>query len=511
MSVTSYLALYTTLLGWQQYNNLWQIAVGTGLIYLPFVSMVLKNTFEPFTAMNGKEAAQIALRRLGLQVLTTFFVIAIAAAPTVPLDPRVLHFTPQSNAQSEQEATPGHTHTTYDNALPVPTGVKIPIFWYLVMGFSNGLTHAASQGLSHTPLDLRALHAQLNLTRIQDPQLKQEVAQFYNDCYVPAYSAYMSHQLTENQQAQMQQSLKGQGQDDVGWIGSETFLTVGGLYDAHKATIPINGFAFDPSRDVEEGQVQNHSSLGNPNCKTWWSDSSNGLKAKLKNALPPTFWQQLGSLGGDAQKIQDAAVKTLITHNMGDHQTIGDKVRGYESLNDNVSGDYMSRFVGAPIGVLYESLSFYPKLHLLMNALPVIQASLLFALYAFLALGIPFSSYRISFCVTGAMVMFSLIFCSFLWQLVQWFDNTLIQSLYPSLGGIAGLGMINGHNDNINQLFVDMIVGLLYVVLPILWMTVMGWASFQAGTAIANLMGVLTAPATSAGERVSSIVRKKLP
>lgn len=507
MTVTGYLALYTTLLGWQQYNHLWQIMVGTGLIYLPFVSLVLRNTFEPFTSMGGKEAAPIAIKKLGLQILSTFLVIAFVAAPIVPLDPQVLHFSPMCQ---EKEVTPGHTSTTYDNALPIPTGVKVPIFWYLVLSISNGITHAASSGLSCHPIDLRELHTQLNVSRIQDAHLKKEIGQFYKDCYAPAYASYLSHELPPDKESAIDASLTQNGKEDVSWLGSNTFLNVSGLYDTHHASTPVPGFNFDATRDVEEGQIPNHSLYGNPDCKMWWSDENHGLKARLKDGLPPTFWQRLKNLGGDEKKIQDTTIKTLLTHNLFENQSLSDKARGYESLNDNMSGDYVSRFLGAPIGVLYEGLSFYPKLHLLINALPVIQASLLFALYAFLALGLPFASYRMSFCVTAATVMFSLIFCTFLWQLVQWFDSALIQALYPSLGGIAGLGIMEDSHHT-NQMFVDMIIAVLYVVLPILWMSVMGWAGIQAGIAISNLMGVMGAPAATASERASQLVRKKLP
>lgn len=133
--------------------------------------------------------------------------------------------------------------------------------------------------------------------------------------------------------------------------------------------------------------------------------------------------QSLIHIGGDQEQLQNAAVKTLITQSYNNNQSIADQARGYESLNDNVHGDFLSRFLGGPLGVAYESLSFYPKMHLLINALPVIQAALLFGLYAFLGLAIPFSSYRIAFCVAGTVVMFSLIFCSFLWNLTQWFDT----------------------------------------------------------------------------------------
>lgn len=505
MTVTGYLALYTTVLGWQQYNNLWELAVGTGIIYLPFVSIILSNTFGPFTSMGAKDAAQIAVRRLTLQIMSAFFVIAFAAAPTINLDPKVLHYEPLCNKDAKN-ATPGHTGTTYDNSFNVPTGVKVPLFWYLVMAISNGITHAASQSTPCAPLDLRTLHTQLDTSTIQDPRLKQEVSQFYSDCYAPAYSTYMSGNLPASQESQIEQSLNKNGKEDVAWLGSQTFQNISGLYDAVKATKPVDGFAFDAKRDVEAGQVANHSANGQPNCKEWWSDPTNGLSTKLKQAFPPSFTQQLMHLG-NPQKAQDVALKKLITHSFGDNQTLGDKVRGYESLNDNMSGDYVSRFVGAQLGIIYEKFSYYPKLHLLINALPVIQGSLLFAIYAFLALAIPFSSYRINFCVSGAVVLFSLIFCSYIWHLVGWLDTYLIQALYPSVDGIAGLGILS--DIGMNQTLVDMIIGTLYVLLPILWMSVMGWAGFQAGQQISNLVTSMTEPAHRAGAAGGNIATKR--
>lgn len=512
MSVTGYLALYTTLLGWQQYQNLWGIAVDTGLIYLPFMAIVLKATLEPFTSMGAKDAAQIAVRRMTIQVLSAFMVIIFAAEPMMSLDPTVLHYQPlcQDNAQP---ATPGNTGTTYDNTFPVATGVKVPLLWYLVMSFANGVTTAASQGLPCAPLNYRDLHAQLDLAQIQDPQLKQEVSDFHKDCYLPVYSAYLGNQLTPEQQAAVQQSIQQNGQDDIGWMGSQAFLNVSGLYDAHSASTPVNDFPFDPDRDQEEGQVPNHSPNGMPDCKTWWSDPNNGLSNKLQQALPPTVMQSLQNLGGNQQQLQNAAIKTLITHSFAaSNQSMADAARGYESLNNNTSGDYSSRFLGAPLGVLQESMSFYPKLHLLINALPVLQGALLFGVYAFIALGIPFSSYRISFCVTGAVVMFSLIFCSFLWNLTQWFDNYLIQALYPSLDGVLGMGgILEQMGNNVNELFVDMITGTLYVVLPMLWMGIMSWCGYHAGLQVTGMFNSLLAPATQAGEKAGNRLNKYLP
>lgn len=499
MTVTGYLSLYTTLLGWQQYESLWGIAVDTGLIYLPFVTIILKSVVDPFTSMGAKDAATIAVRRLTLNVMLALLIIALTAAPAVHLDPKVLHYAPLCSEQSK-EAKPGHTGTTYD-ALPTPTGVKVPVFWYLVMTFANGVTQAASQGLGCAPLDYRNLHNQLHVSKIQDVQLQQEVTQFYADCYVPAYSTYMRNQFDSATQGQIKQSLVKNGPDDVGWLGSQTFLTINGFYDTAKANKTINGFSYSAVRDAEEGQV-GKPQWGRPDCRSWWNDANNGIYPRLKKSLTPTLLQKLLHFGSHSEQLQEAAVKTLITHSFAAKQPgISSGFRGYESLNDNVSGDWTSRFIGGQLGTLLESLSFYPKLHLLMNALPVIQGCLLFGFYAFLGLAIPFSSYRISFTVTAAVVLFSLIFCSYLWHLVQWFDNYLIQALYDPLAGVPGMGGVLGSSQSSSQMFVDMIIGGLYIILPLFWLMVMGWAGIQAGNFMAGALSTLAASAESAGRQ----------
>jgi len=111
-------------------------------------------------------------------------------------------------------------------------------------------------------------------------------------------------------------------------------------------------------------------------------------------------------------------------------------------------------------------------------------------------------------------MIFSVIFCSYLWHLVQWFDNYLIQALYPALGGVPGMGILENITTlagTTNQMFVDMVIGTLYVVLPILWITVMGWVGFQAGGFISGVLNAMNAPANAAAERSGNSVRKLLP
>lgn len=511
MNVTSYLALYTTILGWEQYQNLWGIVTGTGLIYLPFLGIVINSTVSTFTSMGAKPASQIALRRMLINILSALLVIAFAATPAVHLDPKVLHFDPPY--KQSKTATPGDTGTTYDaafaNIYKVPTGIKIPIFWYFVMAFSNGFTHAANSGLGNSSIDYRALHSQLNLAKIQNPQLKKETTRFYNECYIPAYDTYLGGNLTSAQKIDIAQIIKKYGDDDLSWLGSHVFLNVAGFYNANKAQSPVTGFLFDPERDEEEGQIQDHSKWGCPICRNWWLDSSNGLRTKLIKVLPVSFMQQLKHLGSKSSDLADTSLKTLIMHSFS--QSIGDTMRGYASLNNysNSKDNFLARFVTTPIGIAIHSLKFFPKLHLLINALPLIQASLLFAIYTFLAIAIPFSSYKMSFCVTAAFVIFSLVFCSFIWNVVFWFDHFLIQALYPDLYGVAGMGGILNNNGAgscpINVLFTNMVIGTLYIVLPLVWMSVMTWAGFKVGGFIGGVVNPMSEPASGAGNEAGKI------
>lgn len=110
--------------------------------------------------------------------------------------------------------------------------------------------------------------------------------------------------------------------------------------------------------------------------------------------------------------------------------------------------------------------------------------------------------------------MFSLVFCSYLWNLTQWFDTYLIQALYPKLGDVPGMGGILGMGvgviSGINEIFVDIITGTLYIVLPLLWMSIMGWAGYQAGIYLTGLFNAMASPANQAGEKAGNRVGRFL-
>src|SRR3546814_9981329 len=72
--------------------------------------------------------------------------------------------------------------------------------------------------------DLRQMRMEIDATRIDDPVLAQEVADFSRDCYGPA-RAKLFMQRPDLDEQQMH---------DVTWIGSRFFTDTGGYYDCYR-------------------------------------------------------------------------------------------------------------------------------------------------------------------------------------------------------------------------------------------------------------------------------------
>lgn len=93
-------------------------------------------------------------------------------------------------------------------------------------------------------------------TRINDPLLAQEIANFTNDCYGPARAKlFMSRPTLTNKQT-----------NDVNWIGSHHFLDNVGYYDSYRSHTPKVYWPYNATRDA--GLAQTNDGGGYPSCTT---------------------------------------------------------------------------------------------------------------------------------------------------------------------------------------------------------------------------------------------------
>lgn len=496
MAVNSYPELFTILLGWQQYQNLWDIIVQTGLGFVPFIVMIVTHTVEPFTSQEAKSAYTISLRRVEFSLATMCLVLMFACQPMMTIDPQVIHFQPICG--NTQDATPGNSGTTYDEAFPNLQPVKVPLWWYAIIAISHGITAAANVGMGCTP-SLRGDEIKLNLTRIRSAPLRAEVQQFISSCWLPSWKKY------NEEKPDITGYTKQYGTSDPEWIGSHAFTETPGYYDTFYAPEPIEGFPYEQGRDWAQGQQ--HGQWGSPSCQDWWTEDQIGLHDQLKAQVDPTLWENITSRFQNVS-APDAVLKTLI----GNSITSGyqDNTQDLSKMTGGNAGGMGTGLVSG-VGLFWDSSTFFPKMYALIETLPLIQAYLLMACYAFLAIALPASRYRFGTVMSLSFIIFSIIFWSYLWQLAVYIDSAMIQALDP-------MGGFNGVNEGTygfggTPILTDIVAVLMYFFMPVFFSMFMGWAGIKVGNGMTSIIdkagGVTSGGAVASA--ISSGLSRTLP
>lgn len=486
IGVQSYPELYTMLLGWNLYDQIWDLLSQSGLAYLPFIGIVLRNMAQPYTSQETKDAGSTSLRRMEVDFIGTLLFIFFAVSPAFILNPSLVSYTPICPVNGQSDTVhPGNTGTTYDSAFTVPTSeIRVPIWWYAVIALSEGITSGANTMVSCVP-DLRSMVTQANMARITDPELKQEVMQFEQDCFIPARTRYLADTHTNASSLSLINANTAEyGSDDTEWLGSHGFSQA--YYTNLRASQPVQGFPYDANQDINANtNADTPPAYGTPTCDQWWNDAQNGLKNRLENMIPSEFWNEFSVQMTD-EKARDDVLKNLIFNN-----------KGYDKANNTV-GDWGYSHLAAGLGEWFQQLDTYPKLYAASQAAPIIQALLLLMVYAFLPLALVFTGYKPGAFISGAVIIFSLIFWSFIWHLVSWTDTALMNALY---------GNSWFSHQSPNATLVDMITGTLIIVAPLFWFSFMG----SMGIGVGNLANIafdgLNKPSEESAMKGSKLVK----
>lgn len=464
LGVQSYPELFTVLLGWDLYGKLWDLLTQTGLAYLPFIGLILKNVSQSYV-MHVHHGNGFSLRSMEIQFLKMLLLIFFGVAPLVPLDAHTVSYTPICEKNNSYH--PGSTGTTYDNAFTIPNNdIRVPLWWYAVLSVSEGMTSAANTLIGCVP-DLRKMVTEVNMSTISDPAIKQELQDFETMCYAEARSQFFKDER-DNQTEHLkliQENVKKYGVEDTEWLGSHSLNEV--YYHNLKATRPIQGFPYDATADMNADTNDTHPPVyGMPSCYEWWNDFDHGLKNRLYQVLPKTFYDEYKEyLKGE--ETRDDVIKNIISKPEHD-------MSGYSNSNDMI-GESGYSHLASSIGTWFYQMKEYPKIYAAAEAAPIIQALLLLMVYVFLPFGLVFSGYRASAFVTGAALIFSLIFWSFIWHLVSWTDKSLMEALYSNWFARQGAGAT----------LTDIIIGSLVIAAPLFWFLFMG----AVGVTVGHIVG----------------------
>ena len=510
MTVESYFELFTTLFGWQQYNNLWSVLSDTGIVFIPFLFILAKNFVGPATSMEAKDASSTSVRRMEIDIVLALSVVVLAAQPFITLSPSVLTYEKPCGAGAP--VTPGASGTTYDSTFAsILTNTNVPIWWYGMMALSAGTTHAAVNGIGCVA-DLSGYRMELDKTRIQDPALLAELGQFLQDCFIPARSKYY------REKPNVSALLSTYGERDPEWLGSYVYRQTAGYYDQYRASTPITGWAYVPARDTEYDTPPTY---GRPYCKEWYEDPGTGLRQKLLDQVPPTLRSQglsiLSSVGFGtytASDMENDTIKSVVTATLAAAPASSDIATAYndEGLLRPSLLPVNLPLVGAGLGTAWEKLSFSPMMYAVRSGAPIIQSLILLAIYMLLPLGLVFSNYSWSVVVTGSIVVFTVKFWSYLWHAAKWLEDNLARAMYPDGTSYFGAALANLTDGDfaLKTMLIEMATALLFIGLPVVFSMIVAWSGYRVVQGVSAALQSPMQRLGTAGRSAADVGRAKV-
>ncbi|WP_416769572.1 conjugal transfer protein TraG N-terminal domain-containing protein [Pseudomonas sp. RHF3.3-3] len=467
-----YLEFYLTLVGWLVSNGIWNVLMDSGFFALPFLVIILQEWFRGREEGGGADAALAASASIEHRLWLATAVVMFAGVPFITVSLSTLKFD-QSRSEQCQHQAPLPQNTGWSKSFTTLNGqsAKVPIWWFFVHSVSKAISGAAVAAIP-CGTDLRQMRMEVNNTRLKNPLLAQEVADFVDNCYGYSRAKLFMKQptLTEEQT------------NDTNWIGSRYFLQNTGFYDTYHSKTPRDAWPYDPERDAGLAKVP--SGGGYPTCKQWWSDEKEGLKSRLLAEVDSSLLERFTKWATftSKDKVDEALIRQVVSPR-NQQMTQGKVYTDYGGRIGSSIPDVAARVTGA-VGTTMGTLTNMPAMDVVRQALPMIMAFLKMALVICIPLVLVLGSYDLKALVTISVVQFALIFVDFWFQLARWMDSTIFDALYGSGSPHAPLNPLMGLNNEQADFLLSMVMGAIFIFLPTFWITALGWAGQHAGSAL---------------------------
>ena len=493
---SDYLEYYLTLVGWIVSNGIWQVLEASGLFVLPFISIILQEWLKARAegADEGNKGALSAIR-VENRIWVAIVVILFAGVPFIDINLASIKYD-SSRSEQCQVLVAKPEETNWSNAFTSLNNqtAKVPLWWFLIHSVSKGITSSAVASIP-CGIDLRQMRIDIDNTRINDPLLAQEIADFTHDCYGPARAKLFMNRpiLTDKQMS------------DVNWIGSHYFLDNAGFYDTYRSHTPRTAWPYNATRDA--GLAQTNDGGGYPSCTTWWSDSSKGLRAKIIKQVEPDLlsrfarWLHLKS----RDEVTDEVVRAIASP----RQQTMNQGSVYTDYGGVVGGNMDNRVVGAlgDIGLAVGSLSYFPSMDVLRQALPLVLSFLKMALVICIPLVLLIGLYDLKTVVTISCVEFALFFVDFWFQLARWIDSTILDALYSWDSPHSNWNPFLGIDNAMGDMLLNFVMGAMFIVLPAFWLSALSWVGVRAGSFAQMLINSSDGAKSAGGKGAGTLMK----
>ncbi len=518
MTVPTILQLYTTAYGWGLYNLLWTLFAGLGIAIYPVMMMVYNNWRGPSEhASSVAPSSLVSLQKMKWALGFKTVVLALAVIPAVDFNVTELKYVKSCGGNTLQTLEYGETGTTHDalntdiESLNGSDSFQIPVIWAIVMKVTAGINHYMIRQLPCLG-EIAQLDTQLRNVVLDDPVLKEEYAQFYRQCFIPAKNKF--HAALRRSAGPRYDHVKTaleEGEYDVDAlteIDSEFFKETAGFYavctnpgecgKTFRAHQPVDGFVYKPARDTDFSPGQVNANIGQPYCGEWWDVLREDLAtaAKIPQPLSRVFMDQgvtaaiehvmlnYPFITADDEIKTKLAIRSLVRSNPTDMSGVYESEDTLSSQITLQKAELLSRFnldsltlgaagVGSSLalmipgvgdlasGVASQVGGFYVALYIAKIAAPMMQALILMMIYALLPLYLIISEYEVESVITAVVLIFVISFLSVVFAIAEYLENALFATMYPNIE-LLGSMMTMG----VQRVVLDMMLMMLYIVVP---------------------------------------------
>ncbi|WP_275286856.1 conjugal transfer protein TraG N-terminal domain-containing protein [Halomonas elongata] len=476
-AVNDYMEGTMLTLGWVVNNGIWDAMTATGIAVVPFIALVAGEWFK--ARQEGDDEGNkgvLSLNRIESRLYVMIIVVAFTCVPVFtfnvnPVNVNKDHAEQCGTVMLSSGQWGESTMTSIDGQQ-----ARLPMWWALTHSISKGLTNVAVSKIPCST-DYQSIRTALDLSSISDQGLKREIGEFQLACFGPAMNKLLQSGTTLEE-------AKGM---DVDWIGSKHFLETSGFYDSFYAKRPIPGFPYNSDRD-EARPSTGPGQPGYPSCREWWSDGSAGLAARLQDQV--SGWDRITTaLLHDAKAAisKEAAAEHMIRRMVSPRSgaangNTSQASMGYRSLDGGVDDAVVA--VAGMAGNAMATVPFRAGMDSLKQSLPMIQGVLLMAIVICLPFVMVASGYSVKVVGMAMFALFGLYFLTFWWELARWLDSNLVNLMYNSAA--AKLNWLAGVENANDKMVLQFVNGMMFLVLPSVWIAALGWAGAGAGNAISS-------------------------
>lgn len=484
--------MYLTTLAWALNNAIWNLLVDTGIFLIPiafnFLAMFMKVREQG--ADEGNKGALLLNWFENYGYFTVLFLFATCVPifkTTVAINSYQIDDTCRAlKAKPAPKKTAiGKTFETIlsDKHTGKAFQPTLPLWWTFLHIVSKGTVSGMVNAIPCQP-DFRKFAFELNSTRIKDPNLVSELADFNEQCFMSARSRYRDQMRANNQQ------IRAADNEDINWIGSK-ILSKGGFYKKSSARQPVAAF-----------------NNTYPTCYDWLNDPNIGLITRLMKSYDPHFLENAGAFlkslwngTSTEEERNDAMLKELIRP----EKITANSMEPVYKQHTAARGDFSSRvsLIMGGFTQIFSNIGFTANATNASTARMFVEGLLIILMPLILVL----SGYKPRVILTVSFAIIGLELCEFIFHLIEFFDNWLVKSLYNTevrdshdikalLGFIFGGDNYKHYAQSANNLNGDIglsyLIGAMYTIAPVILTTFLSWVGFNLGGLLQGAMNANT-------------------